>query len=430
MSKLRLSDAIFLVIGNSIGAGIFLAPNLVARQLPSDGWMLAAWLFAGVLTMFGALAVAELGGMMPANGGLYKYLAEAYSPLVGFLSGWSMFLIVYAGALAWVAVGFSLTLTYFVPLSAGASTAVSLALLGVFAAVNIVGLRPGAVVQDVLTMLKAGGLLVIIAAAFLAKPHAPAPAAHVTIPAFGLALIACLLTYDGWMTLSFVTGEIENPQRNISRALVIGMGTVTLLYLLANLAYTRVLSPAEMAASSRVGADAAGRAFGPAGGAVLAIATLISIAGLINGLLLAIPRLCQAMAKDGLFFHGIAADNARFGTPVAAIVATAGWAAVLVLTGSYESLGAFAMMTAYIFYGLAALAVIVLRRRSPGAARPYRMWGYPWTALTFALVAFGFVLNTLRESPVPALTGLALILTGVPAYLYWHKRAAEVVHVR
>jgi basic amino acid/polyamine antiporter, APA family len=430
MSRLRLSDAILLVAGNTIGAGIFLAPNLVARQLPSDVWMLAAWLFAGVLTLFGALAIAELGGMMPSNGGLYRYLTEAYSPLVGFLSGWSTFLILYSGALAWVAVGFSMTLGYFVPLSPWSSRAVSVTVLAFFAAVNVTGLRPGAVAQDLLTVLKAGGLLAIVAAAVLSPPHAPSPSVAVTVPAFGVALIACLVTYDGWVTLSFVTGDLENPQRNIPRALAGGMGMVILLYLLANIAYVRLLTPGQMAASNRVGADAAERAFGPAGGGVVAVVMLLSMAGCVNGLLLATPRLYQAMAQDGLFFRQLAATHPRFGTPAIAISVKAAWAMLLVVTGSYETLGAYAMPAAYIFYGLAAFAVIVLRVKRPHAPRPYRMWGYPFTPLAFALVAFGFVLNTLRETPGPALAGLVLILTGIPAYLFWRRRSTEVIHAR
>lgn len=430
MTKLKLADGILLVVGSSIGAGIFLAPNMVARQLPSDGWMLAAWLFAGVLTLFGALAGAELGGMMPANGGLYHYLKAAYGPLTGFLGGWSNFLITYAGGLAWVSVGFSMTLSYFVPLSEWGSRMVSVALLALFAAVNIAGLRPGAVVQDALTVLKAVGILAIVAAAFLAPPHAEVPAVSVRLPAFGLALIACLLTYDGWVLLSFVTGDLENPQRNIPRALAAGLGIVVLLYLLVNAAYVRLLTPAEMAASTRVGADAAGLAIGPAGGAVVAIVMLLSMAGCINGMLLATSRLGQAMAREGVFFRSLAETHPRFGTPAKAIAGLAAWSVLLVISGTYESLGAYAMTTAYVFYGLMALAVIRLRRSRPDAPRPYRMWGYPATPLVFALVAFGFVFNALREAPVPTLTGLALVLAGIPAYYFWRRRAAEVTHVR
>jgi APA family basic amino acid/polyamine antiporter len=205
---------------------------------------------------------------------------------------------------------------------------------------------------------------------------------------------------------------------------------VIVLYLLANAAYVRLLTPAEMAASARVGADAAARAFGPAGGAIVAVVMLLSMAGCVNGLLLATPRLYQAMAQDGLFFRQLAATHPRYGTPAIAIGVKAAWAMLLVVTGSYESLGAYAMPTAYVMYGLAAVAVIVLRIKRPAAPRPYRMWGYPFTPLAFALAAFGFVANALRESPGPALAGLGLTLTGIPAYFYWRKRPAEVMHDR
>jgi len=420
-AKLGLTDGIAVVVGNIIGAGVFAAPNLVARHVPSDGWMLAAWLFAGLLVLCGVLAVAELGGMMPSNGGFYRYLSEAYGPLTGFLSGWATFLILYSGALAWLCMTFANFLGYFIPLTPLASKGVALALLSLFAIVNIRGLRQGVITQDVLTLLKLGGVLTVIAAAFFAPVHAPVAAVAVSAPSFGLALIGCLLTYDGWVTLSFAAGEMEDPQRNLPRALTIGIGIVIGLYLIANVAYMRVLTPAEIASSERVAVSAVERAIGPAAGGLVAAAALFSIAGTVNGLLLSTPRLYQAMARDGLFFRSLT-------TPTNAIAAKAAWSALLIVTGTYETLGSFAMLSGYIFYGLTAAAVFVLRRREPDRPRPYRMWGYPVTPALFVLVSLAFILNTLRETPVPAMAGIALILAGVPAYAFWRKQLVEVSH--
>jgi basic amino acid/polyamine antiporter, APA family len=420
--ELRLTDATSLVIGTVIGSGIFVAPNLVARHIASPAWILAVWAFTGILTIFGGLAFAELGAMMPATGGQYVYLREAYGPVIAFLSGWAALLVIYTGALAWQSVTFAVVLNYFVHLTPLASKVVSVTILAAMIAVNYVGLRAAAGVQNALTLTKLGGLVTVICAAWLA-PHAPAapPAGAPGLAGFGMAMIGCLLTYDGWVALGFVAGEVQEPQRNLPRALLLGVGCVLLLYVLANAAYLWVMTPAEIGAADRVAAQMMERSVGPAGGAIVALAILFSVSGAMNGFMLAPPRIYYAMARDGVFFRRLGEAHPRFLTPHRAILLQGLWAILLVVTGTYESLPAFAMFMTWTFYGLSVAGVIVLRRRRPDALRPYRMWGYPWTALLFVGVAGGFALNTIVQSPKPAGAALLLALAGLPVYFFWRK---------
>jgi APA family basic amino acid/polyamine antiporter len=425
--KLGLADSIAIVIGIVIGGGIFIVPNLVARNLPSASMILAVWIFAGVVSFFGALACAELGAAFPATGGQYVFLREAYGPFAGFLCGWSMFTVARSAQVAWMAVVFSLYVSYFVPLTPTASKLISLAALGFFTWINYYGVRTAAMVQTGFTVAKISGALIIIASAFLLghPAAAAAPSAQtVSLSSFGVALIACLLACDGWVQLSFVAGEIRDPKRNVLRALAIGSLVVMAIYLLANLAYLRVLTVPEIAASEHVGATAAERALGPAGGKLVSAIILVSILGTLNGCILTIPRVYFAQAKDGLFLRRFGSVHPRHQTPVFAIVAQSVWAAVLLLTGSYEALVDYALFCTWLFYGLMVAAVIVLRRKRPDLPRPYRMWGYPVTPVLFVAITAWFVVNTLITRPGPSLAGLALIAAGAPVYWMWGRKGA------
>jgi APA family basic amino acid/polyamine antiporter len=245
--------------------------------------------------------------------------------------------------------------------------------------------------------------------------------AGASLGSLGVALIASLLAYDGWVQLSFVAGEIRNPQRNIVRALAVGTLAVTAIYVLANLAYMRALTVPEIAASEHVGADATARILGAGGASVVSALIVLSILGTLNGCFLTIPRVYFAQAADGLFFRKFADIHPKYGTPAFAILAQGGWAAVLVLTGSYESLADYALFGIWIFYGLMIAGVIVLRRTRPGLHRPYRMFGYPLTPIIFLAITLWFLANMLLTRPVPALAGLGLMLTGIPAYLLWRR---------
>jgi len=274
-------------------------------------------------------------------------------------------------------------------------------------------------------MAKVAGLLLIIGSAFLWSGKAPtasnSAAGAFSLSGFGVALIACVLACDGWVQLSFVAGEIRNPQRNILLALAIGSGVCTAIYVLANIAYLRVLSIPEIAASSHVGASMAERVLGSAGGRLISVIVLMSIIGTLNGCFLTSPRIYFAQAQDGLFFRKFATVHPRHETPSFAIVAQGLWAAVLLVTGSYESLVDYAMFALWLFYGLMVAGVIWLRIKRPELPRPYRMWGYPVTAILFLAITGWFLVNMIVTRPIPSLAGAALIAVGVPIYLLWTR---------
>jgi APA family basic amino acid/polyamine antiporter len=430
--SLRMLDATTIVIGIVIGSGIFVLPNLIARNLPSAAAILSAWVIAGVLSFFGALAYAELGAMMPATGGQYVYLRETYGPMCAFVSGWTFMLAVLSGGSAWLAVTFSIYARYFVPLSPAMSKVLSLALIAALSAVNYVGVREGAWVQRTFTYLKIAALLVLIGAAFLSPHRAPAADPSVIPPFslahFGVAMAACLMAYNGWSYVSFVAGEVRDPQRNLLRSLALGMGVVAALYVLANVAYLKVLTIPQISSTERVGADLAMRTMGSIGGTFVSATVLLSIVGAVNGCIMTAARLPFAQAQDGLFFARFGEVHPRFGTPASAILWGGIWTAILILTGSYETLYSYSIVAAWIFYTLSVGAVIVLRRKLPNAARPYRMWGYPATPLLFVAMSVWFVVNAFVTQPGPSLMACVIVGSGVLAYWIWRGLDAGAGH--
>lgn len=424
--ELGLLDSTAVVIGIVIGAGIFLVPRLVAQALPSAPLMLAVWMATGIICFFGALAYAEMGAIMPESGGHYVYLRECYGPLAGFLCGWTFSLVVLSAAMAWLAVSFSITLAYFFPVSPFLSKLLALALITVLSLVNYRGIRLGAAVQKLFTALKILGLAIIAGSAFL--PGRGQIAIDWSLPATGLhwrsagaAMIAVVLCYDGWASVSYIAGEIRNPQRNIPLSLGLGLVAVIAAYLLANVAYLRVLPVAAIASTDRTGAAVAERTLGQAGGAILSLTILLSIIGSINGFIMTAPSLCFAMARDGLMFQKLGDIHPRYQTMSFGIVAQALWTAVLVLTGSFETLIAYAMIAAWFFYGLTVTGVTILRRTYPDRARPYRMWGYPVTPWLFTAVAGWFVVNTWITQPRPSTVAFLIIASGIPVYYGWRR---------
>lgn len=429
--KLGCLDATVIVVGIVIGSGIFLLPNLIAKDLPSGPSILSVWIISGVLSFFGALAYAELGAMMPATGGQYVYLREAYGPLSAFVCGWTFMLAVLSGGTAWLAVTFSIYLGHFVQLTAVESKIASLVLIAVLSVVNYIGVREGAWVQRTFTFLKIAGLLVLIGSAFLSSGSAPfvhtdaQPAfsfAH-----FGMAMSACLMAYNGWTYISFVAGEVKEPQRNLLRSLVLGMVVVGVLYVFANAAYLKIMTIHEIAVTERVGADLATRTMGPMGATFVSLTVLLSIIGAVNGCIMTSARVPFAQARDGLFFSRFGEVHPRFQTPAFAIVVQGLWTAVLVISGSYETLYSYSILAAWMFYTMSVAAVFVLRRKLPHVPRPYRMWGYPYTLWLFVVVSVWFMVNAFITQPQPSLMALVIVATGMAAYRIWRKpvRAPE-----
>jgi APA family basic amino acid/polyamine antiporter len=340
-----------------------------------------------------------------------------------------MFLVARTAQVAWLAFTLALYVSYFIPLSAPASKLLGIGAIALFTWINYQAVAAGAIVQKVLTLAKVSGLLLIVGSAFLWGSKA-APATDVVgggfnLNSFGVALIACLLAYDGWVQLSFVAGEIRNPQRNVLFALAFGSIACIAIYLLANMAYLRVLPIPEMAASEHVGATVAERALGAGGGRLVSLIILTSIIGTLNGCFLTSPRIYFAQARDGLFFQRFADVHPRHQTPSFAILAQGVWAAVLLVSGSYESLVDYAIFAIWLSYGMMVAGVIVLRIKRPDLPRPYRMWGYPVTPVVFVAITCWFLVNMLITRPTPSLAALLLIASGVPVYLLWTRRRSR-----
>jgi len=278
-------------------------------------------------------------------------------------------------------------------------------------------------VQKIFTVLKLAGLVAVIVAAFAstASPQPAVAAVPLRWSHIGIAMMACLFGYEGWNKVTFIAGEIKDPERNLKRSMVIGIGLVMGVYLLTNLAYIKVLSLGEIASTERVSASVAERVMGSAGATLVTITILLSIFGSNNGSMITSPRVYFAMAHDGVFFRLFGKVHPRFQTPAPAIVLQGAWAVVLTLSGSFNALVSYLIFAAWLFYALTVAAVVVLRRRRPDVTRPYRMWGYPWTPLVFVATSLWLVVNTIATRPQPSLIGLAIIATGVPVYYVWRR---------
>ncbi|PWT98407.1 MAG: hypothetical protein C5B51_29380 [Terriglobia bacterium] len=425
--RLGLFDSTNIVVGTMIGSAIFLVPNIVAQNVQSVSATFLVWIVAGAMSLFGALVYAELGAMMPRTGGPYVYLREAWGPVWGFLCGWTFFLAARSGATATAAVGFAIYAGYFVPMSPARSRALAAGLVVALTAVNYCGVRFGAAVQNIFTVLKFLGLLVLIG--FTASgSHAGALQSTVAGSGFSLtqwsaALAACLWAYNGWIAISMVGGEIRNPERNLTRAIILGTCLVTAVYSLANWGYLRTLTFAEIAASDRVAAAAASRSMGGMGAGFVALVILLSTLATANGNTLTGSRVYFAQARDGLWFRRFGDAHPTFATPHVSLVGQGIWTVILTVSGSYAQLMSYALITFWIFYGMTAAGLILLRQRNPDAHRPYRMFGYPVTAILFLFVAAGIVISACITSPGPSVAGIVIVASGVPAYYFWRLRS-------
>ena len=443
---LSVYGATSVVAGTMIGGGIFVVPSIMLRQLGAPMLVLAVYVVAGMLSLLGALGYAELGAALPEAGGEYVYMHRAYGPMMGFLYGWTQFVVAKSGSIAAIAAGFILYLGYFFPglkgvlweasvpmgghamrlqLSGGQVGAAVLVLL--LSGLNILGVRRSGRTQTLFTAAKLLVLFVIIVLGLALghgsfdhfRNHVQTATPGSLLAAFGVATVAALWAYDGWNNLSMVAGEVENPQRNMPIALILGTLLVMAVYALVNIAYFYVLTPAHIASTNTVAADTARQFMGRAGGAFIAVGVLISSFAALNGSILSGSRVPYAQARDGLFPQFLAQVHPRFHTPSAAIAAQAVIAGLLALTGQYEGLFTKVIFAEYLFYALVTAGIFVLRRRMPQLERPYRTWGYPIVPAIFVLLAAVVLVNTLREQWSDAVWGVAFVGSGIPAYLFW-----------
>lgn len=450
MTKLRRElgawGAASIVVGTVIGSGIFLVPRKMVLETGSAEVVMAVWVFGGLLSLAGALTYAELATMMPEAGGEYNYLRAAYGPFWGFMYGWTQMWVAKSGSIATLATGFFYYLANFrpeleqrlftlpVPLGAhwgplevSSGQLLAMAVIMGLGWLNWFGVRVGGGVQVAVTAVKVLLIFWIIAAGLTGEPTRETgeiPGARGGLAGFFAALVAALWAYDGWNNLGMAASEVKTPQRNLPRALIYGTGAVMGIYLLANLAYFRVLSEAEVASSDRVAAVMMQRLLGGWGADVVSVAAMISIFAALNGSILSGSRVPYALARDGYFFRRFGAVHAEYAVPGFSILAMCGWSAVLVLSGRYDQLVTMVIFPSWILYGMAAASVMVLRRKMPGAERPYKALGYPVVPVLFVLVAAFLTGQTLIHSPRESLLGIGLMLCGAPFYVFWKKRAA------
>ena len=412
------------VIGGIIGGGIFRTPAAVAERVGSPRLILAAWITGGAVALIGALCFAELGQRRPRAGGGYVYLRETWGPFPAFLYGWALLLVIASGAIAAIAVTFADYTLALTRLPACFSLPLAIAAILFVSAVNYLGVRPGALVQNCFTLLKLAALAALVAIGLAAglPPAAPPPPGVPT--AFGAALVPILFTYGGWQQTNFIAEEMVDPERDLPRALLLGVGMVVAVYLLANLAYLRVLGAEGLARSTAPAADAMRRVLGPSGGTLIAAGIAASTFGFLNLVILATPRVFQAMAADGVFFPRLARLHPVHRTPASAIAVQALWASVLVLSGSFSQLVDYVAFADWIFFGLTVAGLFVYRARERGEARPpgaFRVPGYPWTPALFVAAAIFVVASSVAANPRNALIGTGLLGLGVPAYWYWAR---------
>ena len=423
-AAIGLRSAVMLVIGGVIGVGIFVNPAVVARAVHSPGLALAAWALGGVVAVTGAFVYAELAARMPATGGEYVYLRNVYGPLAGFLFGWTTLLVVQSGGMAAVAIVFADNVLRLLPGLMPERTLV-LGVLASLTVVNCLGVGAGNTVQAALGILKLACVAALIAAGLFAAPHAmpiTAPPAPDTVKGFGAAMIAVVFTFGGWQTANYVAGEITDPARTLARALLIGMALVTALYLLVNLASLRALGPDGLAATVTPAAAVLHRAAGPLGASLAAAAIALSALGYLSQGMLTGPRVLFAMARDGLFFRSMAHLGETSRAPAAAIALQGAWTAALALTGSYEQILSYDVATNFLFFGLSASTLFVLRRRGTPAA-VHRTPLHPWSTGAFVLACAGIVGVSVWNYPARSLIGYAIMALGVPPYLYWRRQA-------
>ena len=458
---LSLLDATMLVVGSMIGSGIFIVSADISRQMNSPGGLLLVWVATAVITVFGALSYGELAAAMPRAGGQYVFLREGLGHLPGFLYGWTLFMVIQTGTIAAVAVAFSRFLGVFFPavspdlfasfgkfpvpggeieLGLSPQRVVAILIIALLTAVNMRGVREAKWIQNIFTIAKTAALLGLIVLGLTIGYNAEAvrsnffrpwegmPSGSAFLLAFGAAMVGSLFSADAWNNVTFAAAEVNRPQRNLPLALALGTGAVTLLYVLANVAYlfTLKLSQIQTAPQDRVGTLALQEMFGPVGAYLMAGAILISTFGCINGLILAGARVYYAMARDGLFFEPAGRLSPKTHVPVWARGVQGVWTAFLTLTGSYGQLLDYVVFAALIFYVLTMVALFALRVKRPDMERPYRAFGYPVIPGLYMLAALGIAIILLFAKPQYSFSGLIIVILGIPVYYLWRARRRSV----
>jgi APA family basic amino acid/polyamine antiporter len=454
---LTATDTTALVVGTVIGSGVFLKTAVMTQDLGTPVLVMAAWVAAGLLSLAGALTYAELGAMLPAAGGEYVYLKKSYGETAAFLFGWQRFIVAGSASIASLGSGFAIFLAAFLPLNAvwarrelsllgqtidwqfGPRQVVAVGAILFLSVLNCLAVALGGKVQSALTVLKIGGIGFVVLGIFLFSgsadwSHLRAPAGTAAWSgwaAFGTAMLAALWAYDGWNNMPMAAGEVQNPGRSIPRALIGGMLVVMAIYCLANLAYFYALPVSEVVTSNStqhraalpVASKAASTFLGEYGGKLVAVAFVVSAFGALNGSILSNARVPYAMARDRLFFPKMADLSERTRVPVWALGVQAVWSSLLAVSGTFDQLTDSLLFASWIFYGLVTSSVFILRRKMPEAARPYRTLGYPVVPAIFVLVSAWLVVNTLVEKRIESVTGLVLILAGLPLFFWFRSRS-------
>ena len=475
--ELGLLDSTMIVVGSMIGSGIFIVSADIARTVGSPGYLLLVWAITGAITLIAALSYGELAGMMPHAGGQYVYLREAYNPLVGFLYGWTFFMVIQTGTIAAVAVAFAKYTAVILPgfgenhilltvgsLHVSAAQVLAIAVIAGLTYLNAQGLREGKIVQDIFTIAKTAALLGLILLGIIVGRNVTAAGANFSdfwnavrvhtaqggivsmealggaalLAAIGVAMVGSLFSSDAWNNITFTAGEVINPRRNIPLSLAIGTGIVTLLYILANVAYIVVLpvrgTPEaadvlgrgmQFATSDRVGTAAAAMIFGEPATLIMACLIMVSTFGCNNGLILAGARVYYAMARDGLFFKSTGTLN-KNSVPGIALFIQGVWASLLCLSGNYSDLLDYVIFAVLIFYILTVGGIFRLRRLRPDAERPYKALGYPIIPALYVIVAAAICLDLLVFKPAYTWPGVIIVLIGIPVFFIWTKATKRV----
>jgi APA family basic amino acid/polyamine antiporter len=429
--RLGLFSATMVVVSGIVGGGIFINPYLVAQIVSTPFLIVAAWAAGGLVALAGAFVFAELSTVLPRVGGQYAFFREAFHPLVAFLHGWTLLLVIESGAVAAIA---TMLAEYLLGLLGVGSPRlvpfVAVAILLALSGYHALGIRPGSVLVNVVTAAKTAAIVALVVAA-LALPRAsgielqplvpPGVSGLELVSLFFAALVPVMFAFGGWQNLNYVAEEVVDPLRNLPRAILLGVACVIVVYVSANVAYLHVLGAAPLAQTHTPAADVAAALWGVAGARALGVVVVVSTFGFLNLALMAPPRVYYAMAADGLFFARLARVSPRFQVPTAAILLQGVLASILALTSTYSKLLAYAVFGDWIFFALAGVALLVFRRRLPGAPRPVPAPLYPLTPLFFAAVGLALVANAFVTHPRDAVAGSAVIVAGIPVYFAWRR---------